>query len=179
VIYYLLRVISENAGLLVSDSESGTATIKLLVTQFMQERFMLAACVIYMVTTIVVYVIRRLSVDNAWAIAIGVGHILQFILLLGAGNVFHSQVAILKMIGGLIVSVLICVIYQFFVFDVDYRRTERVQFEDDEYYYYIKAVPKRVIEIPKKQVKSINKSSSNTTSFSQIARELPTQPEER
>jgi hypothetical protein len=178
LIYYVVRVISENAGLLVSDSESGTGTLKLLANQFTQDRFMIAACVIYVVTTVIVYVIRRLSVDNAWAAAIGVGHILQFILLIGAGSVFHSQIGIIKMIIGLVISSLICVVYQFFVFDVDYKRTERVQFEDDEYYYYIKAVPKRVIEIPKKQVKSINK-SSNTTSFSQISRELPQEPDER
>ena len=27
-------------------------------------------------------------------------------------------------------------------FAVDFRRTEYVQYEDDEYYYYVKAVPK-------------------------------------
>ena len=25
---------------------------------------------------------------------------------------------------------------------LDYKHTERVQFEDDDYYYYVKAVPK-------------------------------------
>ena len=33
-------------------------------------------------------------------------------------------------------------ILEFFLFHVDYKRTERLQFEDDEYYYYVKAVPK-------------------------------------
>ena len=32
-------------------------------------------------------------------------------------------------------------------------RTERVQFEDDEYYYYVKAVPKISVTQSKKQVK--------------------------
>ena len=30
----------------------------------------------------------------------------------------------------------------FFVHNLDYRRIENHQFEDDEYYYYVKAVPK-------------------------------------
>ena len=34
-------------------------------------------------------------------------------------------------------------------------RTERVQFEDDEYYYYVKAVPKVVVATPEKTVKHI------------------------
>ena len=29
-----------------------------------------------------------------------------------------------------------------FVHNLDYRRIENHQFEDDEYYYYVKAVPK-------------------------------------
>ena len=36
-----------------------------------------------------------------------------------------------------------------------YSRTENVQFEDDEYYYYVKAVPKVVVQMPEKQVKHI------------------------
>ena len=29
--------------------------------------------------------------------------------------------------------------------NLDYARTERVQFEDDEYYYYVKAIPKKMV----------------------------------
>ena len=43
---------------------------------------------------------------------------------------------------GLLVSVMLAMIYNFFFFSVDYTRTEYVQFEDDDYYYYVKAVPK-------------------------------------
>ena len=42
-------------------------------------------------------------------------------------------------------------------FNVDYNRTEIVQFEDDEYYYYVKAVPKNVVAAADKKVKKINK----------------------
>jgi hypothetical protein len=38
---------------------------------------------------------------------------------------------------------------------VDYSRTERVQFEDDEYYYYVKAVPKNTVEPAAPRVKKI------------------------
>ena len=39
---------------------------------------------------------------------------------------------------------------------MDYSRTEKVQFEDDEYYYYVKAVPKMTVAAPAKTVKRIN-----------------------
>jgi hypothetical protein len=31
--------------------------------------------------------------------------------------------------------------------NLDYARTERVQFEDDDYYYYVKAVPKKMVAV--------------------------------
>ena len=41
-------------------------------------------------------------------------------------------------------------------FSVDYARSERLQFEDDEYYYYVKAIPKVAVTTPEKTVKKIN-----------------------
>ena len=38
---------------------------------------------------------------------------------------------------------------------LDYSRVERVQFEDDEYYYYVKAVPKASVTQEDKKVKQI------------------------
>ena len=53
-------------------------------------------------------------------------------------------------------SDVIAMAVEFFVFSVDYSRTEYAQFEDDEYYYYVKAVPKMSIAVSDKQVKRIN-----------------------
>ena len=46
-------------------------------------------------------------------------------------------------------------IYQFFVFAVDYTRTEYLQYEDDDYYYYVKAVPKLTVSAPDVKVQRI------------------------
>ena len=43
-----------------------------------------------------------------------------------------------------------------FFFTVDYARSENLQYEDDEYYYYVKAVPKISVSTPEKTVKRIN-----------------------
>ena len=45
---------------------------------------------------------------------------------------------------------------QILFFSVDYSRTEYVQYEDDEYYYYVKAVPKINIVNAEVKVKQIN-----------------------
>ena len=61
-----------------------------------------------------------------------------------------------SMIFGIVVSVVIALIYQFFVFAVDYTRTEYLQYEDDDYYYYVKAVPKSYVAQKEKSIKTIS-----------------------
>ena len=46
---------------------------------------------------------------------------------------------------GSILSMLIGFVLQFLFMNLDYARTERVQFEDDDYYYYVRAVPKKMV----------------------------------
>ena len=79
------------------------------------------------------------------------------ILLIG-DLMFDTNVSIIGIIIGTVISVLIAKVVEFFTFNVDYSRTEKVQFEDDEYYYYVKAVPKITVATPSRTVKRINTS---------------------
>ena len=58
-------------------------------------------------------------------------------------------------LGG-IVSAGIAWFLQFFIHSVDYTRTSKVQFEDDDYYYYVKAVPKVKVAAPDVRVKRVS-----------------------
>jgi hypothetical protein len=55
---------------------------------------------------------------------------------------------------------LIGFILQFIFMNLDYARTERVQFEDDDYYYYVKAVPKKMVAFKEKKVKHFGNTAS-------------------
>ena len=63
---------------------------------------------------------------------------------------------------GSVCAVIIGVIVQFFKTVVDYSRVENTQFEDDEYYYYVKAVPKIAMAKQQKSVRKINASSQDS-----------------
>ncbi len=43
--------------------------------------------------------------------------------------------------------------FRVFHFSVDYSKAEKFQYEDDEYYYYVKAIPKVSVAVPEKRVK--------------------------
>ena len=51
-------------------------------------------------------------------------------------------------------------VLEFFLFHLDYTRTEIVQFEDDDYYYYVKAVPKALVATSERSIKKINGESA-------------------
>ena len=55
---------------------------------------------------------------------------------------------------------MIGLLLEFFVFGGDYTRTERLEYEDDEYYYYVKAVPKACVTTSERSIKKINGSSA-------------------
>ena len=77
-------------------------------------------------------------------------------------------VPIVQLLIGSVLSAAVAFGVKFFVFSVDYTRTERVQFEDDEYYYYVKAIPKNVIAEPKKTVKKIVSQKKQTKTIKRI-----------
>ena len=58
-----------------------------------------------------------------------------------------------SVIVGTVISMLLVFVAQFFRVVLDYTSVEHVQFEDDDYYYYVKAVPKIKVNMPKKNSK--------------------------
>ena len=66
------------------------------------------------------------------------------------------EVSMVSLIIYTVVAVLIGIILEFFVFGGDYTRTERLEYEDDDYYYYVKAVPKALVATSERSIKKIN-----------------------
>ena len=131
IIYFMLDVISKNVEMILT-------------------------IVAFIVTILVVYFIKRTSVNNSWSIAIIVGGIVDLVIILVGSTVLNTNSSLIWIIVGTLISVLLAFIVQFFVFSVDYSRIEHTQFEDDEYYYYVKAVPKINVTAPEMNVKRIN-----------------------
>ena len=156
IAYYMLHYVTENDTILSSmTDEEIAAKFKIVIDGILNNKEMVVTIVAFAVTLTLVYVIRRLSIDYAWTIAMVAGAFVNIMVILIGDLMFDTEVSLLGAIIGTIISFLLTVVLQFFVFHVDYSRTEKVQFEDDEYYYYVKAVPKVTMARPEKQVKHI------------------------
>lgn len=169
IIYYLVSYVSVNATTLnAMDAGEATARFRMVIDSILGNKEMLVTVAAFAITVIVVYVVRRMSIDYSWTIAMVAGAITNVVILLMGDLLYDTNISILGIMLSSVVSVLIAKALQFFVLNLDYTRTEKVQFEDDEYYYYVKAVPKITVSTPTKTVKKIN--AARHTSSSQNRR---------
>lgn len=162
-LYYLIMYVKQNAGVLTNDAavdivQKYSQILKSVI--FNQTMMvMIATCA---VGIIIVYLIRRLSMDYSWIVAIAAGSVAELLVIFVGDFVFGVTVAVGQLILGILLSAVIAAVYNFFIFTVDYTRTEHVQFEDDDYDYYVKAVPKMNVSTPDVKVQKISTRKRST-----------------
>lgn len=156
VTYYLLGYVKNNVQTINAMEADGTvAKFRYVIDGLMDNKEMIITVVAFAAMVVIVYLIRRLSVDHAWTIALCVGAVVGTVILLFGDLAYDTHISIVFLILGMVISILLAKVIQFFAFNVDYSRTEYVQFEDEEYYYYVKAVPKNSMAKSQVTVKKI------------------------
>ena len=155
-LYYLLMYVKQNAGVLTDSSVDIVQKYSQIIKSVLFNETMFVIMATCAAGILVVYLIRRLSLNYAWSIAIVAGCVAQLLVIFVGDFVFGVSVPTGQLLVGMVVSALLAVVYDFFIFSVDYSRTEYVQFEDDDYYYYVKAVPKMTVSTPDVKVQKIS-----------------------
>ncbi len=169
VVYYYLNYISDNTSIFMSgasDDDSSAAVIarvQSIVDGVFASKVMISVIVVFAITTLIVYIIRRLSIKHSWDVAIVAGTITLMIGMLVANVAGDAGFSVIGVIFGSVLAGLAMKVLEFFAFNLDYKRIENVQFEDDDYYYYVKAVPKVAVATPDRKVKQINRATTPHT----------------
>lgn len=162
VTFFIRNIADGSSTLSAMETEDMASRFRYIIDGFISNKGMLLTIAAFAATIIIVYLIRRLSVDYAWTIAIIAGALTDVMILLVGDLIFDTNVSILGLIIGTVISGLLAKVIEFFAFHVDYSRAEKVQFEDDEYYYYVKAIPKITVSAPSHTVKKINTARKRT-----------------
>lgn len=148
-VYYLsLRLAAVPSGTAGLGADTLDAALELFGTVFLDQE-MIITLVILAAVCLVVFLIRRMPVSHCWiwataagAVVYGALRALEFLFL---GAVFS-----LPLLGAdLLLGIGTGLALKSFCFSLDYRKVQHLQFEDDEYYYYVKAVPK--LDLPADQ----------------------------
>lgn len=163
VFIYGIMDFAANSSTAISSQSSDEAlqNINFIFNSVLVNNKLIALVVAFSLVTLMIYLIKRLSVDNAWVIAIISGCVLDAIILLISFTVMAVDFHIVSLILGHVIAVLVGLLLNLFIFAVDYSSTEYVQFEDNDYYYYVKAVPKMAVTSRDVKIKNFTEGNAS------------------
>lgn len=162
LIVYLLKIIVE----VINMQFGNTIEDSLLIFTYVMEALInnqeiIMTIIIFALIILLTYITRTQKFDFAHEASIGVGALTCIIGFLFADLRLGITEHIWPMILGTLFSGAIALVILFFHRILDYSRSEHVQFEDDDYYYYVKAVPKIEVAEQKFNIKRINPQRKN------------------
>lgn len=158
VLHQLGEAVLRNYSMLNAVAADANSMQKLtqVLNGLVQNQYLILFAAAIALTVLAVYIIRRLSVSYSWVVACILG-ILAFLVVTLTGNlVFDISVRIQDVFISAAVALVLGAAAHFMMLTVDYQGTEYVQFEDDDYYYYVKAVPKLSVSVPDVRIQKIN-----------------------
>ena len=156
MIYYFIRFVHAQSAALSDQGTEIAEKLKLLSDGLVQNWAMWITVIAFVVVVLLVNLLRTRAFDYAWRIAIIAGGVTYILIILAGDFCLDVTVSMIPMIVSTVASVLVGFVLEFFVFGGDYSRTERLEYEDDEYYYYVKAVPKASVSTSERSIKKIN-----------------------
>ncbi len=156
IFYYFVELVQEQATVLQNQDTEMLQKIKLLSDGLIRNQEMWITVVAFVAVILIVYGIRTRFFDYAWRASIVAGGVTYIFLMLMGSLLLNVQNSILELAIFTVVAILIGILLELFVFGGDYTRTERLEYEDDEYYYYVKAVPKATVATSERNIKKIN-----------------------
>lgn len=158
IIYKVIKIVIEARSRQVEKSLDDVVNLyKEIIDTLVDEKEMFVMIVVFTLVILVVWAIRRIPLDYAFEISIGAGVVTNILGFLIADLKFGCSVNIGSLIGMSLVCGLIAMLCDYMKRILDYTRIERVQFEDDDYYYYVKAVPKTSISLRKLDIRHFNR----------------------
>ena len=174
-IYYLITYAKTFANTLTGAQEIGVMEIATkFAKQFFMNKELWVALITITICLLLVYFVKRMSVEHSWKMAIISGTVAYIAIMIAGEFIFDLHIQYISLILGSVVSGAIGFLLEIMMFSVNYAGTEYLQFEDDEYYYYIKAVPKVSVTVSEKTVKCIN-SRTEVIDTESIEKELKAQ----
>ena len=172
VLFYIFHTIGAYEAVLTRQTSVDKAgVISYLAESILNNRAMIAVLICFSVTFLLVNIVRRRPISYARAYSIIAGVVSQLILLIVMDIWLGAGLHLPAVIAGTIVSTGIAFIFNVMFFGADFTRQEHLQFEDDEYFYYVKAVPKRNVTVSDVKVTHINAKSlkdRGTTEFTPV-----------
>lgn len=147
------RISAGNADM--AKTENFLLPFTYIVDYLRHNNMLLVTVLAFVITFVCVYLLRRLSFKSASHIAILVGTLVLMFVELFTNILLDLDINPFGFALQALAAMVIASIVQFFRITLDYHGTRKLQFEDDEYYYYVTAIPKYKVAVVDKTVTRI------------------------
>lgn len=114
-----------------------------VLEQILENKEMLFSVIVFSIVILVVFLIRIQKLDYSFELSIGAGTLTGLIGFFVTG--LAEGKAAFVILGSIVSGVLVLAGWFLFL-ALDYAGAEELQFQDDDYYYYVKAIPKVKME---------------------------------
>ena len=144
VVFYFLGVYSSNISALLSSpaAEDYILAMQAIMAAFGADKELLLILVACVIAAVVTYILCHQSFDYSWYIGCVSGGIAGLVTYFAGSIIFEVAISHMVFIWTIPLAMCIACLFQFLRCIIDYSGVEYVEFEDDDYYYYVKAVPK-------------------------------------
>ncbi len=167
IVYYMVTYLQKSGAALKEESllDGVLKYVKELFSNKELYVFLIAMAVCFFV----VYTIRHFAINYAWKVAMVAGVLVNLIVMTVGKVGLKLDISMVGVIMGNLLAIVISLALELFIFSVDYSRREDLEFEDDNYVYYVRAVPKVAVSMKRKSVRTINKSQSTENSEANVS----------
>ena len=144
VVYYIVKTLGDDPKKFDGSfsAESALSGFKSIIDNVLNNKTMILMAIVFALIVVLANVIKRLSFDFSWQVALAVSAISGLIVIVIGASALDADVSIVGAIVSMLISTILIFVMQLFVHNIDYSRAEYVQFQDDEYFYYVKAIPR-------------------------------------
>ena len=159
IVYYMLHYISVNSAVLTGYAQSGEiATASVFINGMVSYKEFIYALFISAIVFLIVCFVRKINMNHANDMAVSVGAgayiILSLITSMIIGTLTFPRLRAILL--GTVCALIIALVIEKVILPLDFDKAEYVEFEDEEYHYYVRAVPKVTMDKESVRVTRIN-----------------------
>ena len=139
---FLIRALSEHAEeVRALEQTDYMGKLKLLIGGAFSDELTAALAAVIAALTLT-YLVRSLGIRHAHEAAVLSGSAIYLLFYVFGGRIAGGSPDVMLAAAGSAASAAAGLILLMVMLPLDYRKSERLEFEDDGYYYYVRAIPK-------------------------------------
>lgn len=125
----------------VGTESQSISAISATFTNMAKDSYIIMWVLAVAISVLIVAIVKTFNIKNCKEIAIIVGGIVEMAVLVATKFILNVDVNVAVMVILNILSIIIALAFLWAMYPFNYRATEYVEFFDDEYYYFVRAVP--------------------------------------